>query len=176
MRRGKTKCSQTEAGGSKLPSCVAESQKASPSSLRSMEFHVKEKSHQGWGRTDMLGGTGGSAWNNFSRNIQGQVPAQPCALPAPQSWLNFQWMIFMALKTSEQGFCISREPNAEGHHLLQVGETGVGMGQDLILRLQPHPCADTSQPLHLCRCLSPFLVPKLISNSLLNHFEKLLCK
>lgn len=130
----------------------------------------------GLGRTDMLGGTGGSAWNNFSRNIQGQVPAQPCALPAPQSWLNFQWMIFMALKTSEQGFCISREPNAEGHHLLQVGETGVGMGQDLILRLQPHPCADTSQPLHLCRCLSPFLVPKLISNSLLNHFEKLLCK
>lgn len=77
---------------------------------------------------------------------------------------------------SVEGFYGFKNLWAGDHHLLQVGETGVGMGQDLILRLQPHPCADTSQPLHLCRCLSPFLVPKLISNSLLNHFEKLLCK
>lgn len=119
----------------------------------------------------MLGVTAGSAWSNSSRNIQGWVPIQSCALPAPPSWLNFQWRVFMALNASDLGFYISRETKCWGSQPAPGWRDWLewGMGQDLILRLHLHPCADTSQPLHLCRCFSPFLVPNLISNSLLNH-------
>lgn len=91
--------------------------------------------------------------------------------PCTQSGLNFQWRVFMALKASDLGFCISRKTKCWGSQPAPDWRDWLewGMEQDLILRLHPHPCADTSQPLQLCRCFSPFLVPKLISNSLLNH-------
>lgn len=93
------------------------------------------------------------------------------ALPAPCSGLNFQWRVFMSLKASDVGSYISEETKWWGPQPAPGWRDWLewGMGQDLILSLHPHPCADTSQPQHLCRCFSLFLVPKLISNSLLNH-------
>ena len=45
------------------------------------------------------------------------------------------------------------------------------MGQDLTLGLQSHTCADTAQPLALCRCFSPFLLPSFIAATI--NMEKM---
>lgn len=117
----------------------------------------------------MLGGTGGSA-SRISPGTFRDRPSSVLCSPCPQSWLHFQWRVFMAQKASHLVSASGERQKAEGHNLLQVGDwLEWGMGQDLIPRLHPYPCTGTPQPLHLCRCFSPFLVPKLISNSLLNH-------
>lgn len=116
---------------------------------------------------------GGHWWlclRKFLQEHSETGPAQSCALPA-LSHGSMSSGGFSAFNILWSGVL-----HQQGNKMLRVTTcstlerlAGVGMGQDLILRLHPHPCAGTPQPLHPCSCFSPFLVPKLISNSLLNH-------